>query len=477
MTDGDGWLNVEIEKAIMGLGCTSTKRLRGETLAWIKCRPHLWGDKVKWDSHKMVPTKSGLVDPRTLEVIPMRPEHHATWRIECEYDPAATCPWWLQMLEDVFEDRQPEDRAATIRVIQELLGAGLIDEKPRGLSRALIFQGGSNFGKSGLLEVLGGLFGSDVNSTSLEALEGTHGTMQFMRRRPWILHEAFDQKKWHLSSSVKAIVTGEPIDVNVKNGPMLSLRINAPIFWGTNHPPQFKESTKAIVTRLVVIECRREFIEGEPVGAAVEAFKRGMDKPSSLVLAEEMAGLLKWALEGLQRALQRGFIEQTKDMREAGEQIRIESNLVAGFLEECVVYDPDRRVSSPDFCLAFAAWWLENKGENRSVPSNDVIGKALIAMSDSKIATDRVELRDMKRRYYAGIALNEVGLGFHQAGFINNALEGKTSSASVPGAHVNTLIPDSWRERPSIQTMRRAQGVKESPEEIAEMVATGEIRF
>jgi hypothetical protein len=477
MTDSDGWLNVEIEKAIMGLGYTSTKRLRGETLAWIKCRPHLWRKEVDWDGHGKVPTLSGLVDPRTLEVTPLKPEHYATWRIECEYDPAATCPWWLQMLEDCFEDRMPEERVATIRVIQELLGAGLIDEKPRALSRALIFQGGSNFGKSGLLEVMGGLFGRDQNSTPIEALEGTHGMMPFVKRMPWVLHEAFDQRKWHFSSAVKAIITGEPISVNIKNGPMLSLRVRAPNFWGTNHPPQFKEATKAIVNRLVVIECRREFIEGKPVGAAIEAFKRGMDKPSSLVLADEKPGLLRWALEGLKRALQRGFIEQTKDMKEAGEQIRIESNLVAGFIEECVVYDCDRRVSSPDFCLAFSAYFLENKGENRQVPSNDVIGKALMAMSDSKIAIDRVELRDMNRRYYAGIRLNPVGLAFHQAGFTNNDLLGKTASASVPGEHVNTLIPDAWLEKPSIQTMRRAHGMDQSPEEIAELVAAGKIRF
>ena len=90
----------------------------------------------------MVPTRSGLVDPRTLEVTPMQPEHYATWRIEVEYDPAAKCPHWLRMLEDAFGDRSPSVRAATIGVIQELLGAGLIDRKPRGLSKALILHGG-----------------------------------------------------------------------------------------------------------------------------------------------------------------------------------------------------------------------------------------------------------------------------------------------------------------------------------------------
>jgi P4 family phage/plasmid primase-like protien len=456
-TDRPGWLKVGIEKAIMAGGFSSTNRLRSEVMSWIQVRPEFWRKEVPWDQHGMVPTQSGLIDPRTLDLIPMRPDHYATWRIECEYDKDAKCPLWLQMLEDVFADRAPDVRAATIAVIQELLGAGLLDSKSRELSKALIFQGPSNAGKSGLLEVLGGLFGSDVNSTALKTLDGTHGMMQFVRRRPWILHEAFDQREWHLSSNVKAIITGEPIPINIKNGPIITQRVDAPIFWGTNHPAQFKESTRAIVNRIVVIECRREFMPDTPVGAGIEAAKRGFSKPSSLVLAEEMPGILAWALQGLQRALKRGFIEQTPEMKSAGEEVRAESNLVARFLEECVAYSPDHRVSSPDFCLAFAAWFLENKGEDRRVPSNDVIGKALLAMADAKIAINRNELKDTHRRYYAGIKLNYSGLAFHKAGFINQNLVGKTSSASVPGPDVNDPIPGNWDTKPSIVEMRKRQ--------------------
>jgi phage/plasmid-associated DNA primase len=261
VTEGlSAWLNVEIEITAKKFRQVSSIKLINETRAWIQRQEQLFRnhDDIKWDAHGRVPTKSGLVNPRTLEIRPIRPDDYCTWMIDAEYDPAATCPWWLQMLEDVFADRSEDERTATISVIQELLGAGLIGDKPRELSRALVFQGGSNFGKSGLLEVLGGLFGQEVNSTTIEALEGAHGKMSFLKRLPWVLHEAFDQRKWHFSSDVKTIVTGEPIYVNIKNGPMVSIRFGAPIFWGTNHPPQFKESTKAVTNRLVVIECKRE---------------------------------------------------------------------------------------------------------------------------------------------------------------------------------------------------------------------------
>ena len=329
------------------------------------------------------------------------------------------------------------------------------------MSRALIFQGGSNFGKSGLLEVLGGLFGQEVNSTTIEALEGAHGMMGFIKRRPWVLHEAFDQRKWHFSSSVKAIVTGEPIHVNIKNGPMLSIRVRGPIFWGTNHPPQFKESTKAVTNRLVVIECKREFYEDKPVGAAKEAFKRGLGKPSNLVLNEEMPGLLAWAVTGLKRALARGRLIMTKQMSDTIEEIRLDSNMVSGFLDECCYLDHDQMVSSPDFCLAFSSWWQAEKGETYSPPSNDAIGKALAAMAEPRIALGR-DLRDKHRRYYPGLVLNDEGLTYHRAGASSSHLAAKTANttnANDPKEWVNKQIPDSWRVKPEIIAMRKACGL------------------
>jgi P4 family phage/plasmid primase-like protien len=456
------WLNVEIETGAKSLNFPSTSKLVNETRLWIQRQNETnRRGTIPWDKHGLVPTKSGLINPRTGEVRPMRPDDYCTWRIEVEYDKDAECKWWLQMLDDVFADRTEGERAATIMVIQELLGAGLIDVKSKDLSKALIFLGGSNFGKSGLLEVLGGLFGQEVNSTPIEALEGAHGMMPFVHRRPWVLHEAFDQRKWHFSSSVKAIVTSEPIGVNVKNGPMLSIRVHAPIFWGTNHPPQFKEATRAITNRLVVIECKREFFEDNPVGAAVEARKLGLGKPSDLVLRGEMKGLLAWAMAGLKRALERGRLMLSKQMSESIEEIRRDSNLVDGFLTDCCFYSRDHRISVPDFCLAFAAWFLENKGENRSVPSNEVIGKALWALNDPKIAMGP-ELRDNKRRYLAGVLLNDQGLAFHEAGSVNRDLEGKTASATSPGVLVNQMMSADWCLKPSVKAMkeRHLQGPK-----------------
>jgi P4 family phage/plasmid primase-like protien len=455
------FLNVQIEEGCKALGLKSSNRLTSEARGWIMRQPRLWRETIPWDQHGKVPTRSGLVDPRTLEVEPAKPEHFCTWRVESNYDPKAECPWWETMIADVFAERTHVARGEIVSVIQEILGAGMIDIKPRGLSKGLILQGGSNVGKSGLIEVLSGMFGDDPITAALDGLEGTHGLMPFLRRAPWTLHEAFEQAKWHLSASVKAIITGEPINVNVKNGPILSARVRAPVFWGTNYPPQFKEATTAIVNRFIILECKRVFDEDDPaIGAAAEAERLGFDRPSSFVLATERPGILNWALTGLRRAQERGRLAKTEEIIQTREALHHAGNLVAGFVQECVEFDPHSMVSVPDFCAAFSVWWAENKGETRNTISNDSIGRAMAALAEPRIAINPKELRDMRRRYYGGIALNALGLEYQKRALEVSMFEAKTTAATEAGGAVNQEIPGSWDDKRSVVAMRKAHAGK-----------------
>jgi hypothetical protein len=450
----DDWVKVRIEQACVGLGFRSVTKLINETHNWIERRPELWrDDEIPWDQHGKIPTRSGLVDPLTGVLELARPDHFCTWRVEVDYDQTANCPWWETMIADLFGDREPAEQAALIRVVQEVIGAALIDKKSRALSKAIVFWGIENLGKSGPLDVIAGLCGGQVIGASIGSIEGTHGMMPFTRRLPWVLHEAFGGQ-WHFSATVKSIITQEPVSINIKNGPIVTRVVRAPIFWATNFQPQFKEATRAIVSRMIVIEVSRRFDEKNPIGAAAEALRRGFTKPGELIVATELPGLLNWAIAGLRRALERGSIETTDSIKETADAIHSDSNLVAGFLEECVGFDPMARLKASDFCLAHSAWWLELKGEDRRLPTNEAISKALRAMGDGRIGMDRKEMRDNTSRYYCGIALNKAGLRYHKTAFESRIFEGKIATATNPEREVNGLIPASWDVRRSVVAMR-----------------------
>lgn len=440
------WSARAVEKACRGIKLTSTTKLVAETRAWLQRNPDIHDDDVKWDAHGMIATKSGLIDPRTWEIRDYSPDDYATLQIDCKYEPRAKCPAWKRMLSDALEGD-----AMTIQFVQECMGASLLASKPRTLMRALILLGESNSGKSNLLNVMGGLVSKEANTTPLSTLENAHGLTNFLSPKPWVLHEAFDQARWEMSSTAKALLSGDPVTVNIKNGALVSHHWKAPVFWGTNVPPQFKETSRAMENRLAIVHIKKVYDASQVVGVALEAREKGYSSPSEYVLAEEKEGVLVWALEGLKRALARGHFAMTSEMAESLHQMRTASNIAAGFVEECCEYDADKMVSTPDFFAAFSAWWRETKGGN--VPAVDSLGKAMSALSSTKIV---LGLRSGHLRQYVGIKLTETGLDFWNANAqsIFSERSGARIAASVQ--EVNKDIPAALLEEDAVVRLRRS---------------------
>lgn len=445
-----GWIDRETEVGCRSLTMVSTTKIVNETRSWILRSPDVYVEEVEWDKHKKIPTKSGLLDPKTCKLEPLSPDHYATYQIEAEYDPNADCPHWKQMVDDVFSGDKK-----TIDVVQEIFGAALLDQKPRTLMRALVLVGPSNSGKSNVLNVMSGLLSDKPNTTTFDTLENAHGLMEFLRRAPWVLHEAFDQTKWHFSSTVKALLSGDLVNVNVKNGPIIPHIFRSPVFWGTNSPPQFKEASRAIENRLKIIQCHKVFNTDVATGVAAIARKANYSSPSEFVLDTERPGILNWAIEGMQRAVNRGYFLDTEEMVQAIHTMRTDSNIVAGFLSECCEYTPDYMVSKPDFHAAFSIWWKENKGEERSVPSVDSLGRAITALYDKRLGNDSHELKYRNLRYFAGVRLNDTGMDLWMAYFNTSSVKGDSSRISGRFEDVNTKIPEEWASKSVIQTIRK----------------------
>lgn len=449
------WLNGEIEHGYRTLNLSTTQKLISEARSWVLRVPEIQRDSIEWDTHKQIPTKSGLIDPKTLVVTPIEPEHYATYRIETEYDPAAKCPWWEHVLDAVFQGDKE-----TIGLVQEVSGVSLLESKPKALMRALVLVGQSNSGKSNILDVLGGLLTDNPITTPFDMLETSHGTMDFLRRAPWVLHEAFSVGTWNPSSKVKGLLSGDDISINVKNGPQVSHKYRAPVFWGANSEPKFKEATKAIENRLVILQCKNVFDPAAPTEAMIEAQKQGYSKPSELILATEKAGLLNWAIVGMQRALARGAFPNTSETQAAAKALRYDSNPVAEFFDECCTYNPNRIVSRADFYGAFNMFWEESHGGDRRMLSPDMVGRSLGSLYDKKIAVSKNDLRYNQQRYYAGFELNDLGMTYWDLCFKSSAVSGSTARISSSPNEVNKDLPEGWENKDVIKTLRKAQGVE-----------------
>lgn len=456
------WLDGQIEEVIRGLKSThkSTNRICAETRMYILRSPNVRKmQRNPFDQHGKTPVKGMLIDPFTLKAEPIKKEHYCTWTMDIPYDPKAKCKWWLQMLNDTFSDRTTEEKKERIDLLQDFMGAALVDNKNKALRRAMVIIGDSNSGKSSLLDVMSGMMTDDPITTPIVDLTSNHGMQSFIRRAPWILHEAFDQSEWNISSKAKLILGGDVFEVNPKGKNAISTSFTAPAIFATNHPPKFRESTKAMINRMILLRTTFVF-EDEEIGAAKEARKHGYQEPQEFVLATEKSGILNWMLIGAQRAMQRGFYINTEEGKEALHDIRLDSNIVAGFVEDCIDFNPDIRISTPNFNAAFISWWKEHRGDERHMPSPDFIGRSLKALSHTQIAMDRHKFKDRDGlRFICGVELNEAGQAHWEntADVVNgpgNQAKGDLARISSTIAGVRSAIPMSWDNHPQIVRIR-----------------------
>jgi phage/plasmid-associated DNA primase len=450
------WLDGRIEQCIRGTEAKSQIKIVNEARAWLIRHPDLQREDVAFDRHGKVPTLNGLIDPVSGACEPLAASHYCTWRVPFDYDPEAKCPYWLQLLEDAFADRPDEVCAEYIQLLQEWLGMALLDDRAKALSCILFFQGGSDYGKSEIINVLAGTFGPRRNTTPIDKLDETFGLMPFTHRTPWVLPEAFEQGKWHFSSVTKALASGEPIQINMKNGAIFDHTFTGPIIWGANHDPQFKEATAAIVNRLLIVPCRRKFDPMDPVGVALIAQAAGLEKPSQLILRDEMPGVLAWAVQGLIAVRARGYFLRPEESRIAAGNVRRDTNIVLGFVEDCVAFAADDMISVPDFSAAFASWWSERHGSERGVPGSESVGRAMRALAEPRVALD---LRDNSRRYFAGICLNTEGRRHWSNAVTSSAFvfQSRKASTTESGGDPRCTIPPAWNGKEVIRGMRRAQ--------------------
>ena len=160
---------------------------------------------------------------------------------------------------------------------------------------------------------------------------------------------------------------------------------------GSGSPSSNRDSSEATVVRMVIITFTKKFDRMNPIGIAAEA--RKIDPtwgPHDLILNTERPGVFNWALAGLTRALERGGFVNTEEGEAILKEARKDSNIVAGFMPDCIDYDADVMISTVDFSGPLMKWFGEQHGDRKGGgPSQDMIGRHLANMKDPMIVRNK----------------------------------------------------------------------------------------
>ncbi len=314
---------------------------------------------------------NGTIDLKTGELRDARREDYITKQIGVPYDPAATCPSWDKLLAWTCDD--DKERAP---FLQEVSGYTLTGEVSEELL-FLVLGGGDNL-KTTVVMTLQDLLGDYASTARSDLLvhdQGKEGAASpdvaaLQGKRLITISETEDG--CHLSEArVKDITSNKRISARRLHGNPFTFMPTHKTFLDTNYRPRVTGTDKGIWRRLALIEFKR----------TIEEKKRNIHFREQF-LRPELSGILNWALAGLKRWREWGKLILPKSVRSATETYRNEQDLIAQWVEECIVEDPKTREKFATLYDGYVGWLGKSGrplGRTRFCQELDRLGFSAIA--------------------------------------------------------------------------------------------------
>ncbi|WP_229665281.1 phage/plasmid primase, P4 family [Croceicoccus mobilis] len=292
---------------------------------------------------------NGVVDLTTGALVPNRSDMLITRHCEADYDMAATCPRWVQFLDEVFAGDQ-----ATIHSVQRSLGytlTGLNTEEIIVFCIGFGANGKSIFGNI-VNRIIGGY--SKVAPHSLLATRrrddhGPRGDIAMLEGARLVSVNELPAGMQMDEQAVKALAGREPISARELYEGFRTFDPRFTVWVRTNHRPIIKGDDDGIWRRIIVLPFRQKF-EGA-----------SCDKHLEAKLWAERNGILRWMIEGARQYLATGNLSLSPTILAEQRQYRSDSDLLGEFLADCTIADPAGRVHDQEL---FAKWrhWCDSNG-------------------------------------------------------------------------------------------------------------------
>jgi putative DNA primase/helicase len=280
-----------------------------------------------------------------LETVTMRPSNRndlITMRTGADYYEGATCPTWLQFMEELFP-AQPAMQAYVQRAWGYSL-TGDIREQCFFMCHGL----GAN-GKSTFLNVLHALLGdyaqtADFTLFEADTSESRSDLANFRAARVLTVAEN-DQDKRLAEGRIKRITGGEKITARELYAMPFTYKPKFKLWMAMNHKPVIRGADDGIWRRI-------QFITFS------QSFKGREDKTLEQRLRGELSGILNWALHGLRDWHAQG-LNPPAEVRQATEEYRRESDLIGQWIEACCLLDNKMMMNAADGYESYTKWCEE----------------------------------------------------------------------------------------------------------------------
>ncbi len=301
----------------------------------------------QWDTDPwLLNTPTGVVDLKTGEVRPHRPEDYMTKMTAVA--PSGKCPRWLEHLKLITNGDDD-----LIRFLQIAFGYTLTGEtREHGLFFA--YGSGAN-GKSTTIETIGKILGSYARTAPMRTFTAQkseeHPTDLAMLRgaRMVIASETEEGRGWD-ESKIKTLTGGERITARFMRQDFFEYEPQFKLWLSGNHKPGLRSVDEAIRRRFHLL----------PFTVTIPEKQR--DKRLIAKLKKEWAGILAWMIEGCLMWQKEGLNPPTSVREATREYLSAEDTLTQWFNECCVVDPKAKGLLTSEL---YASWkeWSEAAGE------------------------------------------------------------------------------------------------------------------
>jgi P4 family phage/plasmid primase-like protien len=263
--------------------------------------------------------ENGLLDPVARVLRPHSGDWFATAKLPVRFDPAAAKPEkFLAVLDELLEGD-----ADRIAVIQEIFGACL--DRCLTLKWFAALTGRGDNGKSVVLVVLQTLLGRG-NCSAVNLDELTTNRFAAFSLFGKLANVVGDQGRFESKDEgrLKTLTGGDPVQFEQKGKDPFTAVNRAKLVYACNAMPTFDDKSEATWNRMVAV----------PFEYTVPAAKKNPALLTPEYWADELPGILNWALEGLARLRSRGRFTRSAKCEALKARTRLDSNPARQFLTE-----------------------------------------------------------------------------------------------------------------------------------------------
>ena len=322
--------------------------------AMIKECQHLPGIPVSPDDldsySDYINCRNGIVNLRNGELIPHDSSFMMSKMCATEYDQSGKKPeLWLKFLNDVTNGN-----AELQEYIQKSIGYSLTGSTAEQC--AYFLYGVGNNGKSTFLDVIANILGGYSSNVQPETImmkkwggDGTGSDIARLKSARFVTSEEPTEGVRSNEGLLKQLTGGTRVTCRFLYGDEFEYTPEFKIWIATNHKPVIRGTDVGIWRRIKLI----------PFEVTIP--KEKVDKELSKKLRAEYPQILRWAVEGCIKWRKEG-IQEPKCVRIAVDEYKQEMDLLAGFIDQCIVidYNIDKKTPASELFKAYSKWAKEN---------------------------------------------------------------------------------------------------------------------